>query len=152
MNLRAQFSAPFLATDTFSQTLLQPLSLLGMRLYVAWVFFASGLTKIQSWSSTVSLFEDEYHVPLLSPNLAAYLGTAAELILPILLVLGLFGRMTALALFIFNIIAVISYPYLQTIEGAGGYWQHVYWGALLAVLVIFGLGRFAVDAIWLRKY
>lgn len=124
---------------------LKPLTLLGFRLYVAWVFFASGLTKIQSWSSTLSLFADEYHVPLLPPELAAYLGTAAELLLPVLLAVGILTRPAALALFVFNGIAVMSYPYLFTVEGAGGFWQHVLWGAMLWTVFVFGPGKLALD-------
>ncbi|SEA87143.1 putative oxidoreductase [Thiothrix caldifontis] len=123
----------------------KPLTLLGFRVYVAWVFFASGLTKIQSWSSTLYLFEDEYTVPFLSSELAAYLGTAAELVLPVLLVIGLLTRPAALALFVFNIVAVISYPYLFTIEGAGGFWQHVFWGAMLWTVFVFSPGKFSLD-------
>lgn len=124
---------------------LKPLTLLGFRLYVAWAFFASGLTKVKSWSSTLSLFEDEYVVPILSPELAAYLGTAAELVLPVLLAVGLLTRPAALGLFVFNIVAVISYPYLFTIEGAGGFWQHVVWGAMLWTVFVFGPGKWSLD-------
>ncbi|OQX08596.1 MAG: hypothetical protein BWK73_25035 [Thiothrix lacustris] len=124
---------------------LKPLTLLGFRLYVAWAFFASGLTKVQSWSSTLSLFEDEYVVPILSPELAAYLGTAAELVLPVLLAVGLLTRPAALGLFVFNIVAVISYPYLFTIDAAGGFWQHVVWGVMLWTVFVFGPGKFAAD-------
>lgn len=53
-----------------------------IRRWVAWVFFASGLTKIKSRSSAIYLFGYGYKVPLLPPETAAYLGTAAELILP----------------------------------------------------------------------
>ena len=56
---------------------LQPLLALGLRLYVARVFLLSGLTKIQDWSVTLALFENEYHVPLLSPSVAAALGASA---------------------------------------------------------------------------
>ncbi len=131
--------------------LVKPLTLLGFRLYVAWVFFASGLTKIQSWSSTLYLFEDEYAVPLLSPELAAYLGTAAELVLPVLLAIGLLTRPAALALFVFNIVAVIAYPYLFTIEGAGGFWQHVVWGAMIWTVFVFGPGKFSLDYLLARR-
>lgn len=124
---------------------LKPLTLLGFRLYVAWAFFASGLTKVKSWSSTLSLFEDEYVVPILSPELAAYLGTAAELVLPVLLAVGLLTRPAALGLFVFNIVAVISYPYLFTVEGAGGFWQHVVWGAMLWTVFVFGPGKWSLD-------
>ena len=72
-----------------SQALFVPVLLLFCRLWVAWVFFNSGLTKIATWDSTLYLFELEYQVPLLPWELAAYMGTAAELILPVFLALGL---------------------------------------------------------------
>ncbi|MFS1444498.1 DoxX family protein, partial [Vibrio sp. 10N.286.46.E10] len=71
-----------------SQALFVPVLLLFCRLWVAWVFFNSGLTKIATWDSTLYLFELEYQVPLLPWELAAYMGTAAELILPVFLALG----------------------------------------------------------------
>ena len=114
---------------------------LGIRLYIAWVFFKSGLLKIQSWESTLALFEYEFAVPLLSPVAAAYLGTAAELGLPVLLALGLAGRFAALALFVFNVIAVISYPDLSDV----GRQHHLYWGMLLAMLAVHGSGRLSAD-------
>ena len=86
----------------------QPLAQLAARLYVAQVFFASGLTKIRDWDITLALFEDEYQVPLLSPALAATLGTAGELVLPVLLAFGLAGRFAAAGLSVVNAVAVIS--------------------------------------------
>jgi len=76
----------------------KPIFDLAIRVYVAKVFFLSGLVKIQSWDSTLALFENEYAVPLLPPDIAAYMGTAAELCLPPLLVLGIGGRAVALRL------------------------------------------------------
>jgi putative oxidoreductase len=96
----------------------------------------------------LTLFEYEYAVPLLPPELAAYLGTAAELSLPVLLVLGLGGRFTALALFLFNIVAVISYPDLSDI----GRQDHIYWGMLLGVLTVHGLGKLSLDHVLCRVY
>ena len=125
---------------------LQPLAALAIRVYVARVFLLSGLTKIQDWSLTVALFENEYHVPLLAPAVAALLGTAAELALPVLLLLGLGTRFAALALFAFNAVAVISYPDLSD----AGLKDHVLWGALLLVLAVYGPGRLAVDR-WLAR-
>jgi hypothetical protein len=61
---------------------LQPVAALAARLYVAQVFFLSGLTKLRDWGTTVALFTDEYKVPLLSPLVAALMGTAGELVLP----------------------------------------------------------------------
>ncbi|MDO6460045.1 DoxX family protein [Granulosicoccaceae sp. 1_MG-2023] len=122
------------------------LALLLARLWVAMVFFRSGLTKIQTWDSTLYLFSYEYQVPLLSPQSAAVLGTAAELILPVLLVLGLGGRLSAGALFLFNIVAVLSYPGLNQ----AGINQHVVWGMLLLLIFAFGPGRWSLDT-WLAR-
>lgn len=119
---------------------------LGIRLYIAWVFFKSGLLKIQSWESTLALFEYEFAVPLLSPVAAAYLGTAAELGLPVLLALGLAGRFAALSLFVFNLVAVISYPDLSDV----GRQHHFYWGMLLAMLAVHGPGLLSADG-WLAR-
>lgn len=135
-----------------SDHILKPLTLLGFRLYVAWIFFASGLTKIQSWETTLYLFEDEYQVPLLSPEMAAYLGTAAELTLPVLLALGLITRVSALGLFVFNIVAVMTYPFLLSPKGAAGFWQHVVWGTMLWAVFVFGPGKAAIDWIFARRW
>ncbi len=125
---------------------LQPLLLLGMRLYVARVFFMSGLTKIHDWSVTLALFTDEYHVPVLPPAVAALLGTATELSMPVLLVLGLGSRFAAGVLFIFNIVAVISYAALPDIAVK----DHILWGTMLLVLTICGPGKIALDH-WLER-
>jgi putative oxidoreductase len=124
----------------------QPVIDLLVRLWVANVFFKSGLTKISNWDSTLSLFENEYQVPVLSPELAAYLGTAAELGLPILLALGLGTRFAALALFVFNIVAVISYPDLSP----AGLNEHIYWGLLMLVTIVHGGGKIALDH-WIER-
>ena len=120
---------------------LSPLVDLALRLWVANVFFKSGLTKIASMDSTIMLFTYEYQVPLLSPAIAAYLGTFAELMLPVLLVIGLGGRFAAAALFIFNIVAVISYPELN----AAGVEQHQVWGLMLLVTLLHGPGKLSLD-------
>lgn len=119
---------------------------LGIRLWAAQVFFKSGLTKIDNWDSTLFLFSDVYAVPLLPPALAAWLATAAELALPVLLVLGLATRLGALGLFILNYVAVISFPDM----GAVGIKDHVLWGLMLATIFFHGPGRVSVDE-WLRR-
>lgn len=126
----------------------QPLALLGARIYVAWVFFASGLTKIRDWDSTLLLFQYEYQVPLLSPEMAAYAGTAGELFLPILLVLGLFGRIGAIGISIVNVMAVLS---LEEIAPAA-YNQHLIWGALAAMVVVWGAGKLSLDHFLEKRY
>jgi len=119
-----------------------------IRVLLASVFFKSGLTKIASWSSTVSLFENVYSVPFLPPELAAALGTGVELFFPVLLVLGLGSRFAAAVLFVFNIIAVISYPDL----GEVGLRDHQTWGLLLLVTLLHGPGRLSLDYLIGRRY
>ncbi len=120
---------------------LQPVLLLGARFYIAWVFFASGLTKLRDWESTLLLFEYEYSVPFLNFELAAYLATFGEIVLPILLILGLLTRFSAMGITIINIIAVIS---LEEIAPAA-YILHILWGILLAQLIVFGGGYLSID-------
>ena len=126
---------------------LQPLAALAARLYVGQAFFLSGLTKIRDWETTVALFTDEYKVPLLPPAAAALMGTAGELALPVLLVLGLGGRFAALGLFVVNAVAVIS---LAEIAPAA-LQQHIFWGSLLAGLAIYGPGAWSLERLlWPR--
>ncbi|MBA5764098.1 DoxX family protein [Vibrio sp. 404] len=123
------------------QCMFVPLLLLFCRLWVAWVFFNSGLVKIATWDSTLYLFELEYQVPLLPWELAAYMGTAAELILPIFLALGLFTRPMAAILFVFNIIAVVSYPVLWE----QGFYDHQLWGLMILIVIVWGPGPISAD-------
>lgn len=127
------------------------LASLAIRLYVGWQFLKAGMTKLNDWSSTLALFRDEYKVPLLPPELAAYLGTGGELVLPLLLFVGLFSRPAALALFFVNAMAVVSYPQLFSFECPAAINDHFYWGAMLLVVVAFGPGRFSLDALIGKK-
>lgn len=119
---------------------------LGIRLYVAWVFWRSGNVKIQSWSSTLELFKWEYDVPIFPPELAAYLATGVELVMPVLLVIGLVSRPAALILFVLNWFAAISYPDISI----GGMKDHYLWGLMLLITVFHGPGKLSVDY-WLRR-
>lgn len=139
--------------------LLTPVADFMARYWVAAAFFSSGLTKTTTGSftllghafsyplsllpteSTLTLFEYEYQVPLLPSMLAAYMGTAAELLLPIFLFLGIGTRYAALALFVFNIIAVVSYPDLM----GAGLAQHQVWGLLLLITICHGPGKLSFD-------
>lgn len=127
---------------------LQPLAALLARAYVAEAFFRSGLTKLRDWDVTRALFQDEYHVPLLPPEVAAVMGTGGELILPALLVLGLGGRLGALGLSVMNLVAVWS---LSEVAPAA-LQQHVTWGVLLAGLALFGNGAWSLDGWLLRRW
>jgi putative oxidoreductase len=120
---------------------LLPVALLLGRLYVAWVFFKAGLTKIDDWGTTLFLFEEEYSVPLLSPELAAFLATFGELVFPVLLALGLLSLVSSLGLFVINIVAVIS---LEMIAPAAEL-THVVWGLILMTLAMCGPGLFSLD-------
>src|SRR5438045_1866296 len=79
---------------------LSPLVNLVIRLWMARIFWLSGLTKLESWSKTVGLFESEYKVPVISPSIAAFLATAVEITCPLLLVIGLGTRFSAVALLV----------------------------------------------------
>ncbi|MBV8667288.1 MAG: DoxX family protein [Burkholderiaceae bacterium] len=118
---------------------------LGIRLYVGWQFFKAGWIKISDWDATLALFHDEYHVPVLPPDLAAVMGASGELFFPLLLLIGIVSRPAAFGLFFVNVMAVISYPQLFEFECPAAVQDHFYWGALLLVLIAFGPGRFALD-------
>lgn len=124
-----------------------PVLLSFCRLWVAYVFFNSGLTKIATWDSTLYLFEYEYQVPLLPWQLAAYMGTAAELILPVFVGLGLLTRPMATILFVFNIIAVVSYPLLWE----RGFYDHQLWGLMILIVIVWGAGPFSIDKLLKEK-
>lgn len=125
--------------------------LLGFRLYVAYIFFMSGLQKLSTWNDeygVMYLFREEYNVPLLNPEVAAYLATAGELFLPIVLVLGVGTRFFAIALSILNVVAVVSY--YETLAKVGQVTPHIFWGACLLTNIVFGAGFFSVDH-WLKS-
>lgn len=125
---------------------LQPVFLLGTRWYVSWQFLKSGWLKVTSWPSTLDLFRDEYHVPLLSPHVAAVTGAFGELFFPTLLVFGIGGRIGPLGLFFVNAMAVISYRQVLLADGfEAALGQHILWGFMTAMLAVFGLGALAVD-------
>ena len=150
MSLIQTIAKPYSASARLLDVI-APLFDLWIRLWVAWVFFKSGLSKLQSWDSTVMLFEYEYEVPLLSPKLAAFLGTGAELVLPVVIAIGLASRLSALALFLFNAVAVYAYAsFLFGNEGAAGLQQHILWGVMLLVTVFHGPGKLSLDH-WLCK-
>lgn len=132
--------------------LLSPLALLTMRVYVAWQFMQAGWLKAQNWSGTLSLFQEEYKVPVLPPELAAYLGTAGELGFASLLILGFIGRPAALGLFAVNLMAVISYPQLREFTCPAALNDHFYWGVLLALAAIMGPGKISLDNFLKRRF
>ncbi len=139
---------PLLQSVQTLLTHLQAPAALAARVFVGMAFFRSGLTKIADWDTTLALFADEYHVPLLPPHIAAVAGTFGELFFPVLLVLGLLGRFSAMSLSIINIMAVLS---LSEIAPAA-LQQHQFWGALLLALVLWGPGNWSMDAWWWPRF
>ena len=130
---------------------LQDLLLLGLRWYVAWQFWVSGWEKLQDWDTTRLLFHEEYHVPVLPPDVAAVLGTFGEVAFPALLVAGFLTRYAALGLSFVNVMAVVSYAHVLLTEGyEAALGQHVLWGVMAATLVVFGGGRWSADG-WLQR-
>ena len=126
---------------------LRPLAQLAARVYVGSVFFRAGMSKLRDWDSTLALFIDEYHVPLLDPTVAAFMGTGAELALPVLLVAGLFGRVAAAGLSVLNVVAVLSLMDVADAALQG----HLFWGSLLAGLLLWGPGAWSLDFfVWPR--
>ena len=125
---------------------LLPLFDLSVRLYLAHIFWKGGMVKLSSWMSTVMLFTMVYDVPVLPPEIAAYLATTVELGGSFLLAIGLAGRWAALSLFGLNIVAVLSYGQLS--EAA--IQEAFYWGILFLYFVLHGPGLISVDALLRR--
>ena len=116
---------------------------LSVRLYLAHIFWTGGMVKLSSWISTVMLFTMVYDVPLLPPEIAAYLATAIELGGSFLLAIGLGGRWAALSLFGLNIVATISYGQLSDAAMKEAF----YWGILFLYFVLHGPGLLSADAL-----
>ena len=129
---------------------LGPIADLGARLYIANVFIRSGLAKYRDWDTTMFLFEEEYSVPLLSPEIAAVLATTGELLLPVLLVLGLFTRFSALGLFILNIVAVVAY-YSELASSPAAIHDHLEWGIILALIMVSHVRLLTLDRLVVGK-
>ncbi|PCJ23106.1 MAG: hypothetical protein COA94_08545 [Rickettsiales bacterium] len=138
---KLQITAPgraYLAFTKFADDYLFSLLILFMRIWMAQIFWYSGLTKISSWKSTLYLFEYEYAVPIIPSELAAILATATELSAPIFLVLGFMTRLVALPMLV--MVAVIQFTYLDMRE-------HLYWASFLGVMILRGPGIYSIDCI-----
>ncbi len=125
---------------------------LAARIWVAQVFFTSGMSKLADWDTTLVLFKYVYSTPLIPPAFAAYLGTGVELVFPVLLVLGLGGRFFLFCFLIYNIICVLSFHFLMTPMGSAGLDDHILWGLILMLLMFHGMGRFSLDYLIHKKW
>lgn len=117
-----------------------PLSipLLLARIAAAGVFFRSGQTKLANWDLTVQLFQDEYQVPVLPPDVAALLATSFEIGCSVLLVIGLLTRVAVLPLL--GMTAVIQFFVYPT-----SWPEHLTWATLLLFLLLRGPGAYSLD-------
>jgi len=127
-----------------------PLSVIALlaRIIIGLVFFKSGLTKFDGFAlkdATFYLFADEYKVPLLPPVLAAYMATAAELTMPLLLWAGLGARFAAIALLAMTAV-------IQTFVYPDAYMTHGLWAIALLLIVKFGAGSLSLDHLIRRRF
>jgi putative oxidoreductase len=136
------------ASIGFAERWLAPLVFLAIRLWMAEIFFRSGLLKIQNLSGAIFLFSDVHPVPLLPPWLAAYLATTVELVCPILLVLGLAARLAALPMLV--MVLVIQFV-VGSADPAFHLTEHYYWMFLLAVIITKGPERLSIDHVLARR-
>ncbi len=129
------------ALDAVSYTWLA----LPLRFAVATIFWNSAMTKLANWETTLSLFSDEYQLPLIPPEIAAYLAAGVEISTPILLVLGLLTRPAALVLLgMTAVIEIFVYPLAWP--------THIQWAAMLWVLLCRGPGALSVDHLLLSRF
>ena len=118
---------------------------LPLRFAVATVFWNSAMAKLANWDTTLSLFTDEYRLPLLPPEIAAYSATAIELTTPALLVLGLLTRPAAFVLLgMTAVIEIFVYPQSWP--------THIQWAAMLLVLLCRGAGALSIDRLLWRRF
>jgi putative oxidoreductase len=144
----AHGARPIAALIGFAERWLAPIVLLAIRLWMADIFFRSGLLKIQDPDGAIFLFAQVHPVPFLPPALAAYLATTIELVCSSLLALGLAARLAALPML--GMVLVIQFvvgahnpTFYQT--------EHDYWMFLLAVIVTKGPGRLSLDHLLARR-
>lgn len=118
-----------------------------LRIAVATVFWNSAMTKLANWATAMELFREEYKVPLLPPEVAAYMAVSIELTAPVLLLLGLATRPVALVLLgMTAVIEIFVYPQAWP--------THIQWAAMLLVLLCRGAGAWSLDHLlrqrWMR--
>ena len=132
-------------TDFAERMLPNSVLLLVQRLGVAAVFFQSGRTKVEGLftipDTTIELFRSEYALPLLPPELAAYMAAGAEHLFPVLLVLGLFTRLSAVALLGMTLV-------IQTFVYPDAWPTHLSWAGLMLPLIALGGGRWSLDRLF----
>lgn len=129
-----------------------PYALIGLlgRLSIALVFWTSGRSKVDGWNifhvndNTLALFQEEYRLPYVRPELAALAAQIAEHVLPALLIIGLATRFSAFGLLIMTlVIQIFVYPNAYIVHGT--------WAAILLMLIKYGPGALSADHILYRR-
>ena len=123
--------------------------LLAVRISMLFIFFRSGLLKLEDWESTLFLFELEYAVPILPYSLTAVLAMVFELTMPLLILLGLGTRLACVPLLS---MAVVIQFVLGSANPAYNQLAHYWWMLLLLMLITHGAGRFSLDSVLCRIY
>jgi putative oxidoreductase len=121
---------------------------LSARSFPAALFWQSGQTKVAGFSlkpSAIALFENEYQLPLTYPEIAAYVSAVAEHLFPVLLVIGLASRFSALALLVMTtVIEVFVYP--------GAWPTHGVWATCFLIVIARGPGLLSLDHLIARRF
>ncbi len=125
---------------------------LGIRLYIAQIFYRSGILRVNSWDSQEFMFTDIHPVPFLPPTIAAPVTTLAELCLAMAFAFGLLGRISGMGLLIMTlVIQLIVAQTPQGVENHIGNSVHYFWMLLCLMVAINGPGRMSIDRmIWER--
>jgi putative oxidoreductase len=128
--------------DQLARLISHTLLALASRVAVGAIFFLSGRTKVEGFlsvsDSAYTLFREDYKVPLVPPEFATHMATYAEHLFPILLILGLFTRASALALLGMTlVIQIFVYP--------SAWPTHLSWAALMLYLAARGAGNLSLD-------
>ena len=127
----------------FAVIAIAPIANLAARIFVGLIFFRSGMLKLEDFDETIENFVDVYPVPFLSAETAAYMATAGELILPVLLFIGLFTRIGAAGLMVMALVIEIwVFP---------GMVEHYYWMLILCMLIGYGGDKISLDYLGFKR-
>ena len=124
---------------------LSPVWALIARVYLFLIFYKSGILKVKdilggNADRVVFLFQDEYKLPF--PELLAYTTSFVEVIAAVLILFGLFSRLSALILFVMALF--IQLTYIQHVS-------HILWIFLSSYVLIYGPGKYSIDRLWCCK-
>jgi putative oxidoreductase len=141
----SQLRSRFVAVRSWLESVPFSLIQLAMRIAIGFVFFNSGLLKARSFEFAVKLFEQEYKLPFLAPELAAQLAMVVEIGVPLFLFVGLATRLATLPLLgMVAVIEILVYP--------GAWVEHLLWASTLVVLLTRGPGKISLDYLIERAF